>query len=42
MKFFRGNKHFKSNILEEATKTIYDFMHFFNHERFVLKMADSV
>ncbi|PZG44836.1 IS3 family transposase, partial [Staphylococcus aureus] len=39
---FRGNKHFKFNSVEEATKTIHDFILFFNHERITLKMADSV
>ncbi|MCL4616728.1 IS3 family transposase, partial [Staphylococcus aureus] len=37
-----GNKHFKFNSVEEATKTIHDFILFFNHERITLKMADSV
>lgn len=39
---FRGNKHFKFNSVEEATKTIHDFILFFNHERITLKMADFV
>ncbi|ORN91339.1 hypothetical protein B8A11_14460, partial [Staphylococcus aureus] len=30
------------NSVEEATKTIHDFIHFFNYERITLKMADSV
>ncbi|HCX2481717.1 IS3 family transposase, partial [Staphylococcus aureus] len=33
---------FKFNSVEEATKTIHDFILFFNHERITLKMADSV
>ena len=34
---FRGNKHFKFNSVEEATKTIHDFIHFFNYEKNYIK-----